>query len=74
MLCAMERWRRNFEQELDATFTISDDESDEFFLAMLVDHGDDEEAAGPNRRGSLQEVDHKNTKLLAFNVTYYGLL
>jgi hypothetical protein len=27
------------------------DEFDEFFLATLVDHGDDEEAAGPSRRG-----------------------
>jgi hypothetical protein len=51
MLCAMERWRWNFEQELEKAFTISDDESDEFFLATLVDHGDDEEAAGPSRRG-----------------------
>jgi hypothetical protein len=26
------------------------------------------------RSGSLQEFDQKNTKLLAFNVTYSGLL
>jgi hypothetical protein len=51
MLCAMEQWRRNFKQELEKAFTISNDESDEFFLATLVDHGDDEEAAGPSRRG-----------------------
>jgi hypothetical protein len=51
MLCTMEGWRRNFEQELEKVFTISDNESNEFFLATLVDHGDDEEAAGPSRRG-----------------------
>jgi hypothetical protein len=56
MLCTMERWRWNFEQELEKAFTISDHEPDEFFLATLIDHGDDEEATGPSRRGALYVV------------------
>jgi hypothetical protein len=52
----MERWRWNFEQELEKAFTISDHEPDEFFLATLIDHGDDEEATGPSRRGALYVV------------------
>jgi hypothetical protein len=42
----MERWRWNFEQELEKAF----------ILATLVDHGDDEEAAGPSRRGAVYVV------------------
>ena len=47
----MERWNQNLGQELPNTFTYSDDESDEMFLATLRDPRDNEEGVGPNRRG-----------------------
>jgi hypothetical protein len=39
------------EHDLENAFTMSDDESDEMFLATLVDPGDPTELVGPSRRG-----------------------